>query len=300
VNEFPPERQRGLVVHAVLFFVLGAISLTMFWLVFQTEVGLVFTLYILVALLTFIPLPILAYRAYALARGNYTLDRDNLRLIWGLRVEEIPVANVEWVRPASALPTPLTLPWFRLPGGLLGRSLHGDLGSVEFIAAETDTLLLVATARRVYAISPADPAGFIAAFQRAIEMGSLSRVEAHSQYPSFVVAVAWENMIVRYLWMAGAFLNIGLLAWVTVLAPGIQRIPLGFTPAGTPQEAVPGVQLVLLPVLSALLFVTGWLGGLFFYRRPDQRILALSVWASSVISAFFFLIAVFFLITTPV
>jgi uncharacterized membrane protein len=58
--------------------------------------------------------------------------------------------------------------------------------------------------------------------------------------------------------------------------------------------------LILLPVLSALLFVSGWLSGLFLYRRPDQRIVALAVWSSSVITTFFFLIAVFFLITTPV
>ncbi len=300
MNQFPPERQRGLVIHIIVILVLGAISLTMFWFVFQTPVGLLFTLDILVALLTFIPLPILAYRAYALTRGNYTLDRDNLRLVWGLRVEEIPVADVEWVRPAQALTTPIILPWMRLPGSILGSTLHPDVGIIEFLASGTETLLLVATARRVYAISPADPAGFIAAFQRAIEMGSLSRVEAHSQYPSFVVGAAWENMLVRYMWLAGAFLNVGLLAWVTVLAPGIQRIPLGFTPAGAPQQAMPGTQLILLPVLSALLFIVGWLGGLFFYRRPDQRVLALSVWASSVICAFFFLLAVFFLITTPV
>src|ERR1051325_1790975 len=100
MNEFPPLRQRGLAVHGVLIFVLGALSLSMFWFVFHTDVGLVFALDILLALLTFIPLPILAYRAYALTRGNYFLDRDNLRLVWGLRVEEIPVANVEGVRPA--------------------------------------------------------------------------------------------------------------------------------------------------------------------------------------------------------
>jgi hypothetical protein len=300
MNEFPPARQRGLALHMVLIFVLGAVSLTMFWFVFQTPVGLLFALDILVALLTFIPLPILAYRAYALTRGNYFLDRDNLRLMWGLRVEEIPVGNVEWVRPVQALTTPLALPWLRLPGSLLGRSLHPDLGSVEFLASETETLLLVATARRVYAISPADPGAFIAAFQRAIEMGSLSRVEPHSQYPSFVVVVAWESIFIRYLWLAGAFLNVGLLIWVTVLAPGIRNVPLGFTPAGSPQEAAPGVQLILLPVLSAVLFVIGWLAGLFLYRRADQRIVALAVWSSSVVSALFFLIAVFFLITTPV
>ena len=81
---------------------------------------------------------------------------------------------------------------------------------------------------------------------------------------------------------------------------GLQRIPLGFTPAGMPQEAVPAVQVILLPLLSALLFIMGWLGGLFFYRRPDQRILALAVWSSSALSALLFLFAVFFLITTPI
>ena len=273
MNEFPPQRQRGLLIHLVLIAVLGAISLTMFWFVFQAPVGLLFTLDILVALLSFIPLPILGYRVYALLRGNYLMDRDNLRLIWGLRVEEIPVADVEWVRPAAALPVPLKLPWLSLPGSVLGRSAHPDLGSIEFMASDLDALLLVATARQVYAISPGDSTAFISAFQRAIEMGSLSRVAPRSQYPSFVVAVAWENVLVRYLWLAGAFLNIGLLAWVTVIAPGIQRIPLGFTPAGAPQDTVPGVQLILLPVLSALLFVIGFLAGLFFYRRPDQHIL---------------------------
>jgi hypothetical protein len=300
MNEFPPPRQRGLVIHIIIIIALGAISLGMFWLVFRTPVGLLFTVYILVALATFIPLPILAYRAYALTRGNYLLDRNNLRLVWGLRVEEIPVANVEWVRPIQTLPVPLTLPWLRLPGGLVGVTHHADIGNVEFLASETDTLLLVATARRVFAISPAEPAAFIAAFQRAIEMGSLSRIEAHSQYPSFIVSVAWESMVVRYLWLVGAFLNAGLLVWVTVLAPGIQRIPLGFTPAGTPQEAVPGAQLILLPLLSALFFIISWLAGLFFYRRLEQRTLALSLWASNVICAFFFLLAVFFLVTTPI
>lgn len=300
MNEFPPPRQRGLVIHGIAVLILGAISLTLFWFVFQTPVGLLFTIDIIVALATFIPVPILGYRMYALTRGNYSLDRDNLHLVWGLRVEDIPIASVEWVRPIQALPVPVSLPWFRLPGGLLGVTRHVDIGNIEFMASEPETLLLVATSRRVFAISPADPAAFVSAFQRAIEMGSLAHVEAHSQYPSFVVAVAWESMLVRYLWLAGTFLNVGLLLWVTLIAPGIQRIPLGFTPAGTPQEAAPGVQLILLPLLSALLYVTGWLTGLFFYRRSDQRILALTVWTSSVISSFFFLFAVYFILTAPI
>ena len=299
MNEFPPSRQRGLVIHLIAILVLGAISLSMFWLVFHTPVGLLFTIYILVALGTFVPVPVLGYRVYALMRGNYFLSRDNLRLVWGLRIEDVPLADVEWVRPLHAMPLPVTLPWLRLPGSVLGVTHHPELGKIEFMASEKETLLLVATARRTFAISPADPAAFIAAFQRAIEMGSLRHAEAHSQYPSFVIGVAWENLFIRYLWLAGAVLNVGLLIWVTLVAPGIPHISLGFTSATTPQPAVPGPQLILLPILSIMLFAVGWLAGLFFYRNNEQRILALLVWISSVLSSLFLLLAVFFILATP-
>lgn len=300
MNEFPPPRQRGLIIHIIAILILSAVSLSMFWLLFQTSVGLLLTIYLLAALLAFIPVPILAYRAYALTRSNYFLNRNNLRLVWGLRIEEIPLADVEWVRPTSALTIPISLPLFRLPGGILGVTRHPEFGRVEFLASESDTLLLVATAQRVFAISPADPVLFTANFQRAIELGSLMRAEAHSQYPSFAIVTAWENLMVRYLWLVGAFINVGLLLWVTIIAPGIARISLGFTPARVAQEPVPGVQLILLPLLSSIFFAFDWLVGLYFYRRPEQRILALIVWVSGVLSSVLFLLAVFFILNTPI
>lgn len=300
MNEFPPPRQRGLIVHIMMIVLLSAVSLSLFGLVFQTPIGLLFAIYLLVAIGTFIFLPILGYRAYALTRSNYLLNRDNLRLVWGLRIEEIPLADVEWVRPIGAAISPVRLPFFRLPGGIVGVTRHSEIGKVEFLASESANLLLVATARRVFAISPADPAAFTAAFQRAIEMGSLARAEAHSQYPSFAIVVAWENMLVRYLWLVGAFLNVGILLWVTLIAPGIARVPLGFTAARMPQTPVPGAQLIFLPLLSTLSFVIGWMVGLYLYRHPDQRILAVMIWGSSVVSSVFFLLAIFFILTTPV
>lgn len=300
MNSFPPPRQRGLIAHIVAILLLSAISLSMFWLVFQTSVGLLLTVYMLVALVAFIPVPILGYRTYALTRSNYLLNRDNLRLVWGLRIEDIPLADVEWVRPVNALTTPVSLPLFRLPGGILGVTRHPELGKIEFLASESDTLLLVATAQRVFAISPADPAVFTANFQRAIELGSLMHAEAHSQYPSFAIVTAWENLFVRYLWLSGAFLNVGLLLWVTIIAPSITHISLGFTPARLPQEPVAGVQLILLPLLSFLAFVFDWVLGLYFHRRPEQRILALVIWTTGVISSVLFLLAVFFTLATPV
>lgn len=300
MNEFPPARQRGLVIHIILSIVLSLVSFAALWLTFHTPVGLVFTLYVLLFISTSIPVPVLAYRAYALTRANYLLDRNTLRLVWGLRIEEIPVTEVEWVRPLKGLLAPISLPWFRLPGGILGVTRQPDIGRVEFLASDSSNLLLVATARQIFAISPENPAAFSAAFQKTIEMGSLQPAHGQSQYPSFVVARAWESPLVRYLWLLGAFLNVGLLVWVTVSIPVLDRIPLGFGSTGAPLEPVSGTQLILLPLLSAFLYMIGLIIGLFFFRKPELRVLALTVWASGALSTAFFLAAVYFILTTPI
>lgn len=300
MHEFPPPRQRGLALHITLTIVLGSISLIALWLTFQTQVGMLFAVYVLLFFAMGIPTPILAYRAYALTRANYLLDRNSLRLIWGLRVEDIPLTDVEWVRPVAGLMAPISLPWFRLPGGILGVTRQPDIGRVEFLASEAGTLLLVATARQIFAISPENPAAFAAAFQKTIEMGSLQPAQGRSQYPTFVVVRAWDLPQVRFFWLAGSFLNIGLLVWVSMLIPTVQRAPLGFGPAGLPLEPVAASQLILLPFLSILIFIVSWLAGLFFYRKPEQQVLAQAVWASSTLTTLLFLVALFFIITTPI
>jgi hypothetical protein len=140
----------------------------------------------------------------------------------------------------------------------------------------------------------------VAAFQKTNELGSLQPAQARSQYPSFVVSRAWNSPVVRFMWLAGSFLNIGLLAWVSTLITTVTRLPLGFAPNGLPLEPTASTQLVLLPFLSTMMFIVSWLAGLFFYRKPEQQVLAQAVWASSALTALLFLIAVYFLSTTPI
>ena len=300
MNEFPPARQRGVVIHTVLAIAFSLISAFALTVVLQGQVGLYFSLFALLFIVAAIPVPILGYRVYALMRANYFLDRNTLRLVWGLRIEDIPVTDVEWIRPVKGLSAPISLPWFRLPGGILGVTRQPDIGRVEFLASDADNMILVATARQIYGISPEAPSAFLAAFQKTIEMGSLQPAQGHSQYPSFVVVRAWESPLVRFLWMAGAFLNVGLLVWVTVLIPSLARVPLGYGATGAPLDPVPGAQLILLPLLSAFLFVMGLITGLFFFRKPELRVLAVALWISGVFSAAFFLTAIFFILNTPI
>jgi hypothetical protein len=221
-------------------------------------------------------------------------------VLWGLRVEDIPLTDIEWVRPASDLTQPLTLPIFRLPGAVLGTRRHPDIGLVEFIASDPRKMILVATSKRVFAISPEDPASMVQTFARAIELGSLSPADPLSVYPSFIVTQAWESPLARFLWMSGLFLNLGLVVWVGTLIPSVSQIPFGFNTLGIPDESAPSTQLILLPLISAFMYVAGLAAGLYFYRRDLQRPLAFIIWMAGTVCAVFFLLAVLFLVTTPV
>ncbi|MBN2115312.1 MAG: hypothetical protein JW730_01995 [Anaerolineales bacterium] len=299
-GHFPPAKQLGLTLHGIIILLLAGASIWGFMNLTNAQVGPMFVSYLLVGLLAFAPIPFLGYRAYALLKADYYIDRDSLAILWGLRIEDIPLTDIEWVRPASDLTEPLALPPLRLPGAVLGRRRHPDLGAVEFIASSPRNLILIATSRHVFAISPRDAAALVRTFARATELGSLTPTEAKSVYPSFVITQAWESPVARFLWISGLLLNLGLVAWVGVLIPSLSQVPFGFNPFGVPNVTVPSVRLILLPLISALMFITGVLAGLYFYRWEKERPLAFIIWISGALSAVLFLMAVLFLVSTPV
>ena len=297
VSTYLPPRKRGIVIHLLLMIFLIGLAVLGASFAALAEVGLPFSLYILLTLVGALPFPLIAYRFYALLRANYHLGREKLILNWGLRIEKIPLSDIEWVRPATALTTPLRLPRLRLPGSILGMRRHADLGTVEFLASDAKKILLIATAKQVFAISPDDPRRFAREFQLATELGSLSRTDAFSTYPTFIIVEAWRNLLIRYLWISGILLNIALLAWTSFLIPQLETITLGFGSDGLPRGAFPPVQLMLLPLINSAFFVIGWMAGLYFYRWEEQKILAFILWASGTLMGVFFLVGIYFSIT---
>ena len=300
VGHFPPAKQLGLILHGAIILLLAGASAWAFFNLTNAQVGPTFVFYLLIGLLAFAPVPFLGYRAYALYKADYYIDRDSLAILWGLRIEDIPLTDIEWVRPASDLTNPLSLPRLRLPGAVLGTRRHPDLGAVEFIASSARNLILIATSKHVFAISPRDAAALVRTFARATELGSLTPTEAKSVYPSFVITQAWESPFARFLWLIGILLNLGLVGWVGALIPSLSQVPFGFNPFGVPTEPVPSGRLILLPLLSAFLFITGLLAGLYLYRWEKERPMAFIIWLSSTLCALFFILAVLFLINTSI
>jgi len=297
MNSFPPARRRGYLTLGALAGLFILTSLLFGSLLMRSTLNVWLVLWLLLTVGSFALAAGTFYRLYALTRASYWLGRETLRLVWGLRVEEIPISDIEWVRPASDLTTPLRLPLFSVPGAILGSVQHPDLRQVEFLASDAAGLTLVATAWRVFAISPEDPAAFTRAFQRSVEMGSLTSLPSRSEYPAVLLSRAWQSRLNRAAWLLALFFNLGLLVWVTASLPGLKQVSLGFNPLRQPLDPAPAERLILLPVLSLFFSAATWSLGLFFYRRSEQAPLARALWVSAAVSALLFLVAVYFILS---
>jgi len=271
VNEhytFFPPRVAGLAFQIIAILILLGLSIWGLWQASEANVGLVFLLYLLPALISTVLVPVLAYRVYALRSARYVMKRDGVHLTWGWRMEDIPMNTIDWVTPSKKLGLRLALPWLRWPGAVLGVRTLQDGKRVEFLASNTRRLVLIGVADHIFAISPEDPEAFLQAFQRFMEMGSLSPLPARSVYPGFLLARVWETRAARYLLLGGLLLNLATLILVILAAPSGGEITLGF---GAGREPVPGVRLLLLPVISSFFFLVDVFLGFFLFRRTGSQ-----------------------------
>jgi hypothetical protein len=293
-SQFLPVQRGGMIFHVIVILVAGSLSgLSLYYALQQPATGS-FLFLLLAAILLFIPLPLLAYRAYALMRAVYIIERDGLRLHWGLRTEDIPLPEIEWIRPAEG--TDIRLPVIHWPGSILGTRHVEGLGQVEFLASNVQNLLLVATPRRIFAISPQDTRGFLRTFTRTNEMGSLTPLAAHSDIAATFLRQAWSDWFVRIFIMASLVLNLILFIAISLLISTRTTTPLGFEGSGLPRSPGPAEHLLLYPLLSGFTFVFDLLGGMFFYRLSRYRPIAYMLWIGGVVTTMALIIAVIFLI----
>lgn len=303
---FLPPRRAGIVFHTLLLLALLAACLWGLWQAAHARVGPSFLRALLPALLALILIPWLAYRLYSLRNARYVLERDGIRLIWGLRMEVIPMDEVVQLGTSEALGYRLPLPWLRWPGAVLGTRRLPDGKRVEFLAAASRHLVLISTPQGAYAISPENAEAFLQAFQHLMELGSLSPLSAQSVYPTFLLARVWKAPLPRALLLSGGILNLVLLALTSLAVPTHSQVTLGFGPG---REPVPSMRLLLLVFLSGAAFLADLLLGLFFYRRPEGtsgvgsttglisgELLAYLLWGSATLTSALFILALMYIL----
>ncbi|MHC1782772.1 MAG: PH domain-containing protein [Anaerolineaceae bacterium] len=292
---FKPPLGQGLILQGAALLVLSGGAAAAVWFALQFAVGVNFILLLLLALALFLPLPLLIYRFYALLTARYTVEREGLRLRWGLRAEDIPLSEIEWVRMASDLPFDLPRPRLTWPGAMLGTRRVRELGIVEYLAAGSNNLTLIASPNRVYAISPVDAKGFIAAVQNANELGSLLPFTPLSTQPAMFLRRVWQDAAARWLILTGLLLDLALFVLVSLVIPTRTQISFGFDPSGAPLPPGPPQMLMLFPILAGSTFILDLFVGLFFYRSEEQRPAAHMLFASMLLPPLLLIIALAFI-----
>jgi hypothetical protein len=278
---------------AILLALLGTFGV---WKASLAESGPSFLLYLLVTLVAIAIVPILIYRMYALQQARYILARDSICLHWGLRREDIPINMITWVGSTDQNRMALSKPFFRLPGAVLGVKTQPDGKPVEYLASRDTNLVMIVTSDRLFAISPLNVVEFLTTYRRLAEYGSLASIESTSIYPTFLLARSWADRPARILLFTSAGLALGLIVWVSLSIPTHPSTTLHLSTDGVAVEFVPGIRLLLLPVLNTFFFIADLLLGLFFYRRKDTQSLGYLMWASSALTSLLFSGAVYFIL----
>lgn len=293
---FSPPKATGIFLHGFLVLLMLGGSGVLVFLAFSRTASWSLILYLFGALFLLALTTIAGYRAYALMHGTYTVERDGLRVRWGLRSEDVPLPEVFWVRPATDLVKQLRLPPFSIPGAILGSTNHEELGHVEFIASSLQNLVIVATANKTLVLSPEDPQDFVNKFQRVIEMGSLYPIAPHTAVPVVFIQQIFGDRYARILILLMAGFTLVMLLVTSLLIPVNSSISLGYDINGMPLPPVNSNRLLLLPIISIFFTILNLVLGTFFFRRLETRKISYFIWAAGVLSPFLFLLGVIILV----
>lgn len=281
---FYPERKQGILLHAIILVILIGLIVAAVWATTSLVVGSGFVFFIILIVLLSILIPVVLYRGYALLHARYILERDGLRLRWGLRTEDIPLSQIDWVRQVNESGYSVQPPLFSIPGAILGERHVQNLGTVEFLASDLKKLILISTPQKTFAISPQNPRKFEVAFLRSFEMGSLFPIPSQSSRPAAFIQSALKDRYAKYLLP----MNIGLLLLLWLVSGFVimnnPQLPLGFSPQGLPLDLVPSQQLLLIPVLGLFVLIIDVIAGLFFFRQEEHYQLAYLLWIGGIIT----------------
>jgi len=295
---FRPVRKSGFLFQSVVILLLASVSLWGIWRASLAAGRIEFLLFLLPSFVAVFVIPIFAYRLYALYGAYYSIERDGIRLHWGLRSVVIPMDVIEWVHPADDLEPKVPLPYLRWPGAVLGsRQLAGG-GQIEFIASTTKNMLVISTYNHAYAISPKAYQEFRNTYRRFLELGSVEPLQAASVQPGFLFAKIWRNKWGRWLIVGGFLLNILLFLYSLIAISNLEFIHLGFYPDASPAALVPSVRLLLLPIIAGFFFVVDFLLGLFFFRIEEGREVAFLLWAFGIVTPILFFFGVYFILSS--
>ena len=287
----PADRTRWQGV-AALSWLLLTDAILLFWLTLKPITWSSFLL--LLALLTTLPILVhLTMRTWGAFNLEYWLDRNALRVRWAGTCQIIPLHRIQRIIEGadefSLRPSLLAWPspFVRTVQGGQGRRL------VRLASVPLSQCLLIETDSGIFAISPADPVGFLEELQALNRLGLSRRLPLLHEKPTNYYALATESAVGRWLLLAGLVGCLILFGYLMIRFPQLpETLVFHFNRQGVPDSIRHKSALFLLPVVGLLTYLTNTVAGVRM-RLRSQPSGAYLFWAGSLLVQALSLMALF-------
>jgi hypothetical protein len=254
---------------------------------FADQYDLLVFLYALLALGAGAGALFLAYHLYGYFSLRYTLDRNALVIRWaGLR-QVIPLARIQQARAVVDLPAAARPPrpqGMRWPGLWVGTARAADGAPVLSYATTTPAgQVLLVTPTVQYAISPADPAAFLAELAGWQALGPTQAPAQSTEAAGWAAhPLLTTDRLARGLASAGLILNLALFGYLAFIYPSLPDLfALHWNTQGDPDRIGRPDELLRLPLIALGLWGADLLAGLVIH--PRERLAALFLYAGAVV-----------------
>ena len=262
---FKPRRSTGILVGIAIIISLLVLDALLFSYLRQSPISLVFFIFTLLVILSIPLLALLGYLVYGLITLRYQLHRNALTIVWGATRQIIPMDSIREVVRGQDLGEEIKARGVSWPGYLVGCGRIEGIGRTLFYATEPAAgQLLLVTPTLAYSISPADPDGFLQAFEIRQHMGPIQLLSYEHHQPAFLSWPIRRDRLAHLLLALGLGANLILFAYLCWRYPALGRAEI---------FRLPAIGLVALIANSSL--------GTLIHRR--QRVGAYLLWGGAVV-----------------
>lgn len=226
---FKPRRFIGVLVGVAVVLSIMVLDALLLSYLRQSQISPIFFICALLVVLSLPLLTLLGYLVYGLFSLRYQLHRDALTIVWGVTRQIIPMGSIREVVRGEDLGEEIKVRGANWPGYLVGSGQIEGIGRTLFYATEpVARQLVVITPTQAYGISPADPDGFLDAFEIRQHMGPIRPLSYQHHQPEILSWPVWRDRLAYLLLALGLAANLTLFAYLCWRYPSrtdILRLP---------------------------------------------------------------------------
>jgi hypothetical protein len=210
---------------------------------------------------------VFAFWAYACYTLHYAVDRNGLTIAWGTIRHYIPMERIEGLHAGRGEDRP-ELRGLSWPGLRVGRGLVIGKEVLFYSTHRTpEEIVYVRTPAATYAVSPQDPARFMAEverFRQSAKPGGSETVQRDivGSHP------IWADRVAQLLALAAIVINLGLWGYVFAVYQDLSpQIIVEFPPLGEITDVHSRSELLVIPAAALAVLAVNLVAGLAFQWR---------------------------------